>query len=84
MAYFERISRWFSGVLNLIAAGSIFVMMLLTCSDVVMRLFRIPIPGTYEVVGFFGAVAISFALSKTTVGHGHIVVKILTSLTVPI
>jgi len=28
--------------------------MLLTCADVVMRLFDRPIPGTYELVGYLG------------------------------
>ena len=52
-------------------------MMLLTCADVVLRLFGSPIPGTYEMVGFLGAVIIAFALAYTSLEKGHIAVEIL-------
>jgi len=38
-----------------IAGSAIVAMMLLTCTDVVLRYFRKPIPGTYELVCFLGA-----------------------------
>ena len=52
-------------------------MMLLTSADVILRLFRHPIPGTYEVVGLLGAVVISFSLAYTSVERGHIAVEFL-------
>jgi len=51
--------------------------MLLTCADVAMRLFGRPIPGTYELVGYFGAVIIAFAMAQTSVERGHIAVEML-------
>ena len=54
----------------------IFIM-LLTCADVVMRLFGSPIPGTYELVGYFGSVIISFGVARTSIERGHIAVTLL-------
>ncbi|MCK9273778.1 MAG: TRAP transporter small permease [Syntrophales bacterium] len=62
---------------NWIAAGAIIVMMSLTSADVILRFFRHPIPGTYEIVGLMGAVAASFSLAYTTVMKGHIAVEFL-------
>jgi len=67
-----------STAFNWLAAGAILAMMLLTCADVVLRFFRHPIPGTYEIVGLMGTVGVSFALAYTTVQKGHIAVEFLT------
>ena len=69
----------FSSAFNWLAAGAILIMMALTCADVVLRLFRHPIPGTYEIVGLMGAVGVSFALAYTTAKKGHITVEFLTN-----
>lgn len=52
-------------------------MMGLTCADIVLRLFRRPILGTYEIVGFLGAVVASFAMAQTTIERGHVAVQIV-------
>jgi TRAP-type C4-dicarboxylate transport system permease small subunit len=61
-------------VMYSIAGAAIVAMMLLTCADVVLRFFRRPIPGTYEVVSFLGAVAVSFAIAQTSAEKGHVAV----------
>lgn len=74
------IGRWIlqiGKVFNNVAAGAIVVMMLLTCTDVVLRLFDRPILGTYEMVGFLGTAVIAFALAHTSIERGHIAVEIL-------
>ncbi|MGB4548811.1 MAG: TRAP transporter small permease, partial [Syntrophales bacterium] len=63
--------------LNWAAAAAIVAMMLLTVADVVLRLFRMPIPGTYEMVGFLGAAIIAFSLAYTASEKGHITVDVL-------
>lgn len=73
----ERILRRLSGTMNALAAVAVLVMMLLTCADVVLRLFRRPIPGTYELVGFMGALFVSFSLAQTALDRGHIAVDFL-------
>jgi TRAP-type C4-dicarboxylate transport system permease small subunit len=63
--------------INWLAAASIMGMMLLTTADVILRYFRHPIPGTYEIVGFMGSVAVGFALASTSLQRGHVAVSIL-------
>ncbi|MFW6138993.1 MAG: TRAP transporter small permease [Spirochaetota bacterium] len=63
--------------LKWISAVSVVSMMLLTCADVILRLFRRPIPGTYELVGFLGAMFVSFSLAYTSVMRFHISVEFL-------
>ncbi|CAN2040437.1 TRAP transporter small permease [Candidatus Magnetomoraceae bacterium gMMP-15] len=62
---------------NWVAAASVTAMMLLTCADVILRIFRCPIPGTYEIVGLLGAVFVSFSLAHTSMERGHIAVNFL-------
>ncbi len=48
--------------------------MLLTIADVILRFFRRPIVGTYELVAFSGAVVIGFSLPFTSWLRAHIFV----------
>ena len=66
-----------SAVMNQIAVLALIFMMFLTCGDIILRLFRHPIPGTYEIVGFLGALIVGFALSHTTIQKGHVAVELL-------
>ena len=66
-------ARWF----NWIAAIAVTAMMLLTCADVLLRILRCPIPGTYEIVGLLGATFVSFSLAHTTTERGHIAVDFI-------
>jgi len=48
-----RLDRWLASAsrsLNVFACAALVAMMLLTFADVVLRLLRLPIPGTYELV----------------------------------
>ncbi|MGV8078821.1 MAG: TRAP transporter small permease [Syntrophales bacterium] len=67
------------GYANYVACAGIVTMMVLTCADVLLRLVRHPIPGTYEIVGFLGTVVTAFALGQTSVDRGHIAVEFFTS-----
>lgn len=69
----ERLATFFNGI----AAAAVVGMMVLTCMDVLLRFFRHPIPGTYEIVGLLGAVFVSFSLARTSVDQGHIAVDFL-------
>ncbi|NWG03470.1 MAG: TRAP transporter small permease [Syntrophaceae bacterium] len=64
------ISRYF----NIIAGMSLTFLMLLTILDVILRGFRSPVPGTYEVVAFAGAVVIGFSMPMTSWLRAHIFV----------
>ena len=59
--------------------GSFFLVTLivLTCANIFFRLVWIPVKGTFELMGFFGALVTAFALSYTQMRRGHIAVDIL-------
>jgi TRAP-type C4-dicarboxylate transport system permease small subunit len=68
--FVQRISRG----LNVVAGAALTFIMAITVLDVILRAFRSPIVGTYELVGFSGAVVIGFAIPLTSWGRGHIYV----------
>ena len=69
----NRISRF----LNVIAGVSLTFLMLLTITDVILRGFKRPVVGTYELVAFSGAVVIAFSLPFTSWVKGHVYVDFL-------
>jgi len=80
MNLLERISKNLAEKLFWVAGAAIIAMMLLTCADVVLRYLRKPIPGTYELVCFLGAVAVAFAMAHTSVEKGHVSVSYIVQL----
>jgi len=80
MHILEKLGHGLAKAMYRVAGTAIVAMMLLTCADVVLRYFRRPIPGTYELVCFLGAVAVSFALAHTSIEKGHVSVSFIVSL----
>jgi TRAP-type C4-dicarboxylate transport system permease small subunit len=66
-----------SRFLNLIAGISLSSLMFLTIADVILRFFRKPIVGTYELVALAGAVVIGFSVPFTSWMRGHVYVDFL-------
>ena len=59
-------------------AGTFMVaMILITCANIFSRLVWVPIKGTFELMGFFGAMVTAFALGYTQAKKAHISVDIL-------
>jgi len=75
MSKISGISRF----LNVIAGVSLSFLMCLTIGDVILRIFKRPIVGTYELVAFSGAVVIGFSLPFTSWVRGHVYVDFLIS-----
>ncbi len=67
-----------SKVLNSISSVALVSIMVLTVADVILRIFRRPITGTYEIVGLLGAIVIGFGIPITSWIRGHIFVDFLT------
>jgi TRAP-type C4-dicarboxylate transport system permease small subunit len=74
MKGFLNFTSGISRFLNVIAGMSLTFLMLLTISDVILRFFKRPIVGTYELVAFSGAVVIGFSLPLTSWMRAHIFV----------
>jgi TRAP-type C4-dicarboxylate transport system permease small subunit len=79
MKLLEKISHQAAYALLFMAGAAVFAMMMLTCADVLLRFFRRPIPGTYELVAQLGGIAVAFAMAHTTAVKGHVAVSIVVS-----
>jgi len=77
MAVLERISRVLNQIMIWLAGVLLTIMILLTCANILSRIVWVPIKGTFELMGYFGAVITAFALGYTQMEKGHIAVDIL-------
>jgi TRAP-type C4-dicarboxylate transport system permease small subunit len=80
MELLDKISRVLSQVLVWTAAAFLVSMILLTCSNVFLRLVWMPVRGTFELMGFFSAIVTAFALGYTQINRGHIGIDIVVNL----
>lgn len=73
----DRLTRMLNRVL--IWTGGLFLaaMIVLTCANIFLRIVWVPVQGTYELMGYFGAMAGAFALGNTQIRRGHISVDVL-------
>ncbi len=79
MEFLDRLGVYLNRVLMIVAGIFLLGMITLTCANILLRLFWFPVRGTFELMGFFGAVAAAFALGYTQVRRGHIAVDVLVS-----
>ena len=77
MNWFLKGVNGLSRLVNVIAGIGLTFLMLLTVVDVILRAFRRPIVGTYELVAFLGAIAIGFSVPLTSWLRGHIYVDFI-------
>lgn len=77
MKAFAKMCRKLGNWMNAIAGTLLYLMMLLTVCDIVLRYFGIPITGTYELMAVAGAVVVGCAIPRTSLDKGHIHVDLL-------
>jgi len=77
MDFLRNISAGLDKVLAFVAGISLAIMITLTVSNIVLRQVWLPIKGTFELLGLFGAVTAAFALAYTQRQNMHIAVTIL-------
>ena len=77
MLILDRISHYLNLALMGIAGLFLVAMIVLTCANVFLRLVWIPISGTFELMGYFGAVLTAFAMGYTQIKKGYIAVDIV-------
>ena len=75
----EQFMGWFlnkvwklTRVINFIGGISLSFIMFLTVADIILRSFRRPIVGTFEIVALSGAGVIGFSLPYTSWVKGHV------------
>jgi TRAP-type C4-dicarboxylate transport system permease small subunit len=77
MVVLQKINRILNLVFIWFAGICMAAMILVTCANIVSRIVWIPIKGTYELMGFFGAIVTAFALGYTQMKKGHTAVDVL-------
>ena len=77
MRVLNKVTQSVNSVLLWIAGGFLLAMILLTCSNIFLRIVWLPVKGTTELIGFFGSTAVAFALGYTQLKQGHISVDIV-------
>jgi len=80
MRVLEKISRILNRTFLWIAGVFMAAMILVTCANIFLRIVWVPIKGTFELMGFFGAVATAFVLGYTQLKKAHISVDILVNV----
>lgn len=73
----ERVSGLIRKISMGVAGVSLLAVTLLATANVALRILRVPVGGTYEVVSFLGAIVTAGALGYTQKRRNHIVVDIL-------
>jgi TRAP-type C4-dicarboxylate transport system permease small subunit len=73
----ERFSELLRRGLMIAGGVSLLALTLLATMNVALRIFRLPVGGTYEIVSFLGAIVTAGALGYTQKRKDHIVVDIL-------
>ena len=77
MIVLGKINRILNRIFIMIAGIFLAGMLVLTWANIFLRMVWVPIKGTYELMGFFGAVITALALGYTQLEKGHTAVDIL-------
>jgi TRAP-type C4-dicarboxylate transport system permease small subunit len=77
MEFLDKASKILNQVFVCISGVFLTAMILLACSNIFLRIVWLPVKGTYELMGFFGAIVTAFALGYTQIKRGHIGIDIV-------
>ncbi|MBE9582163.1 MAG: TRAP transporter small permease [Proteobacteria bacterium] len=77
MGVLDKVSQVLNQALIWMAGVFLVAMIFLTCTNILLRLVWVPVRGTFELMGYLGAIVTAFALGYTQMKRGHIAVDIL-------
>lgn len=77
METLDRVNRFLNGIAVYIAGSVLSLMIILTCSNIFLRIVWFPIRGTFELMGYMGAATAALVLGYTQLTGGHISVNVL-------
>jgi TRAP-type C4-dicarboxylate transport system permease small subunit len=77
--HIEKANIFFNKILICIAGVVLICMMMLACANVFLRSVWLPVRGTFEIMGFLGAITASFALGYTQIRREHIAIDVIIS-----
>jgi TRAP-type C4-dicarboxylate transport system permease small subunit len=74
-AVYAQVVRILVFALEIVAAIGILTMMLVTCAEVILRIFRISMTGVIDLVCVAAAVSAAAAMPYTTACKGHVAIE---------
>ncbi len=77
MNVLNRMNKFLNRMLIYFSGFCLILMVVLTCANILFRIFWKPIPGTFELMGLLGAIMAAFALGSTQIKKENISVDIL-------
>lgn len=77
IAFLDKLSDKIANLLTMLAGIFLVGMMALACANMVLRAVWVPVQGTFELMGFMGAVVAAFSLAFAQRKKSHIAVGIL-------
>ncbi len=80
MRLLAKLSHWINWILMFTAGLVLLIMIGLTCANIFLRIVWVPIKGTFELMGFFGAIVTAFALGYTQMERGHTPIDVFVNL----
>jgi len=80
MGFLEKVSNLLNQALIWMAGFFLVIMIVMTCANIFLRIVWTPIKGTFELMGFFGAIVTAFALGYTQIKRGHTGIDVVVSL----
>ena len=78
MRNLEAIRRVINRIMMLVGGVAALGLMVLATTNVAFRILKIPFRGTYELVGYLGAIAVAFALGESERRKNHLEVDVIT------
>jgi TRAP-type C4-dicarboxylate transport system permease small subunit len=75
MIFYEEALRKLVKLSAIVAGLGLLTMMLVTCADILLRVFRISFKGAYDIVKIAAAITIASGLPYTTAIKGHVAVE---------
>ncbi len=77
MTALEKISQFLNQVFLWVGGCFLVAMIVMTCANIFLRFVWMPVRGTFELMGYFGAIVTALALGYTQIKKGHISVDIM-------
>jgi TRAP-type C4-dicarboxylate transport system permease small subunit len=74
---YAAVVRRLATFLMYVAGFAVMFMVVITTAEIILRRFRITIPGTYDLVQIAGAIAVACALPYTTAVKGHVAIELV-------
>ncbi|CCO23505.1 TRAP transporter small permease [Maridesulfovibrio hydrothermalis] len=72
--YLEKTAIWICRILAGLAGIALTLMIVLACANMLSRAIWVPVKGTFELMGFLGAVTAALSLGFSQLNRSHIAV----------